>query len=728
MAAARCTTLLVLTALLLTNATAAAATSTLNFSRRSLIPVRIRFEESKRAHGGKLKLHEMTVSLCAFNWDDYRRDPTLTPMFRDLTVHSACGEKSGNVVGVTFGDLEAEYLGRGCAAATTAAPDASGCRPTGLIFHESRCGSTMATNMLAVASKSLVYSEPGFYDGLLRLLQSGAITREEYTHALRVLYAALARPIWAASNVFPIEGAGPDSIWRPRYMFVKLGYTAAPQIGMYQSAFPATPWVFMYRNGVEVIMSLLRNAPLVPAGGGGSPGDVIVDNAAVAALSTSPCLRERGTRRVSLFALKALGVAYGAATAKTPAETFCAVSVAELVSSALSHAREARAQALAPLWVLADLKTASSNAVASSASFTSAFDESRKWADGATVATVIRASAKLNQLLEVDAAHGALLDKATHRGIVNGIGQAVFVDYHGGAARNSSSEHNSERALSATLLALFQGHLAPTPGWLSSEDAATMLAWSTRYSKARGATMDGATGEVVGGRSRTRGAKPSLDSQGNYVADSDTKLRKAWPALREATAKYVSPLEVDLRWFNVREGGGLNELTAAAAAPAAAAAVEAVAELTGGSGDVLPTGSIDSKPWHRQLLGGAIPTEPNYREGGLKVAAGGWITDTDTVTQPLEGVGGGTRAGGGGAAPILTSLLPYYAVATTVILIFLVFGRGFGRLRRPASTGSGGSSSAGVSSSFSSSKSASCDYPETVHVTQGDSTANGKRW
>jgi hypothetical protein len=43
-----------------------------------------------------------------------------------------------------------------------------GCRPTGFIFHMSRCGSTLLSQMLAAALENIVLSEAGPIDDILR--------------------------------------------------------------------------------------------------------------------------------------------------------------------------------------------------------------------------------------------------------------------------------------------------------------------------------------------------------------------------------------------------------------------------------------------------------------------------------------------------------------------------------------------------------------------------------
>jgi len=106
-------------------------------------------------------------------------------------------------------------------------PDASA-PPAGLIFHVSRCGSTLAARMLSAAGLR-VLSEPPPLDVSI---QSGQTAR------IRSIAAAL--------------GAG-------RPYILKLDAWHIHALPLLREAFPDTPWIFLYRDPVEVLASHARS-------------------------------------------------------------------------------------------------------------------------------------------------------------------------------------------------------------------------------------------------------------------------------------------------------------------------------------------------------------------------------------------------------------------------------------------------------------------------------------
>jgi hypothetical protein len=113
-----------------------------------------------------------------------------------------------------------------------------GTRIDGLIFHMSRCGSTLVAQMLAAVPDNIVVSEAPVLDALIQHVASGAAP----SGAIAAMMAALTRDR---------SGAG-------RRRFIKLDswhIFALPQL---RGALPGVPWVFLYRNPVEVLVSHQR--------------------------------------------------------------------------------------------------------------------------------------------------------------------------------------------------------------------------------------------------------------------------------------------------------------------------------------------------------------------------------------------------------------------------------------------------------------------------------------
>jgi hypothetical protein len=121
-----------------------------------------------------------------------------------------------------------------------------GLRPAGLIFHMSRCGSTLVSQMLAALPHAVVLSEAGPVDSVIRADDSDpeacAHTRATW---LRWAVGALGQPRRAGD----------------RHLFVKLDAWHALDLAVVRRAFPGVPAVFLYRDPVEVMVSQLRREP-----------------------------------------------------------------------------------------------------------------------------------------------------------------------------------------------------------------------------------------------------------------------------------------------------------------------------------------------------------------------------------------------------------------------------------------------------------------------------------
>ena len=130
-------------------------------------------------------------------------------------------------------------------------PSQPGLRPTGFIFHMSRCGSTLISQMLARRPENLVLSEPSPVDMVLRAhFRNPAITEVQRIQWLQWLVAVLA---WRQQ---PEE----------RYFFIKFDCWHTLFLPLIQRAFPGVPWIFVYREPMEVMASHLghRGAQMIP--------------------------------------------------------------------------------------------------------------------------------------------------------------------------------------------------------------------------------------------------------------------------------------------------------------------------------------------------------------------------------------------------------------------------------------------------------------------------------
>jgi hypothetical protein len=113
--------------------------------------------------------------------------------------------------------------------------------PRGLIFHMSRCGSTLVAQMLAAAARNTVISEAPPLDAAVQLESVGA---------------AGGRGVLAAT-VAALGRRQPASDSR---LFLKHDSWHAMRLPLIRRTFPSTPWVFLYRDPVEVMVSQARHA------------------------------------------------------------------------------------------------------------------------------------------------------------------------------------------------------------------------------------------------------------------------------------------------------------------------------------------------------------------------------------------------------------------------------------------------------------------------------------
>ena len=112
--------------------------------------------------------------------------------------------------------------------------------PSGFIFHMSRCGSTLVAQMLAALPDSIAISEAPPLDAVVQLGRHFA--EDDAVRALRAIVAAFGR-----------KRAG-----RERRYVVKLDCWHTLALPLFRRAFPDVPWLFLYRDPVEVLVSQMR--------------------------------------------------------------------------------------------------------------------------------------------------------------------------------------------------------------------------------------------------------------------------------------------------------------------------------------------------------------------------------------------------------------------------------------------------------------------------------------
>ncbi len=112
-----------------------------------------------------------------------------------------------------------------------------GLAPSGFIFHWSRCGSTLVSQMLAALEHAIAISEARPIDAVLR----ADVPERDRVDWLQWMVNALAQPRH-----------------RERHFFVKFDSWHVLQLPLIQRAFPEVPWIFLYRDPIEIMVSQQR--------------------------------------------------------------------------------------------------------------------------------------------------------------------------------------------------------------------------------------------------------------------------------------------------------------------------------------------------------------------------------------------------------------------------------------------------------------------------------------
>jgi gluconate kinase len=118
-----------------------------------------------------------------------------------------------------------------------------GLYPSGFIFHMSRCGSTLVGQMLASLPDTVVISEAPPIDFVISAQFAGApVVTEERIRWLQALVSSL----------------GQRRKGNERHYFVKFDAWHMLHWPLIRRAFADVPWIFLYRDPVEVMVSQFR--------------------------------------------------------------------------------------------------------------------------------------------------------------------------------------------------------------------------------------------------------------------------------------------------------------------------------------------------------------------------------------------------------------------------------------------------------------------------------------
>ena len=125
---------------------------------------------------------------------------------------------------------------------------ASGDEPPlrGLIFHMSRCGSTLLAQMLGAIAGTVVTSEPEPLDAVLRWIASARPPAATASAAIRAMAAALGRRsgVFVDAHIIKLE------VWHTFFL---------PEL---RAALPDAAWAYLHRDPVEVLVSQMTQPSL----------------------------------------------------------------------------------------------------------------------------------------------------------------------------------------------------------------------------------------------------------------------------------------------------------------------------------------------------------------------------------------------------------------------------------------------------------------------------------
>jgi hypothetical protein len=121
--------------------------------------------------------------------------------------------------------------------------------PTGFIFHSSRCGSTLIANACRAVSNAIVLSEADAIDKLIARF----ITDAAEGGVKESLYSVFLRGV--------VHALGQRRTGAEQYLFIKFACCSFSQVERIRRVWPKVPWVFLYRDPVETIVSNVSEVP-----------------------------------------------------------------------------------------------------------------------------------------------------------------------------------------------------------------------------------------------------------------------------------------------------------------------------------------------------------------------------------------------------------------------------------------------------------------------------------
>jgi hypothetical protein len=226
--------------------------------------------------------YSVVASFCSIDWIAQQRNPSTVPMFKDLQKQSILCDST--LLRVDLWDMVQRARAFDASLFNQTNPLADVVKsvpPTGVVFHETRCGSTLTANALASFQplQTRVYSESPPPIAALKAASCTAYSDCQKLHLqlIRDVFYMMGR---RAVPVQTKEQSLSQSLQNlPLYTFYKFQSISVHSIHAFAQAFPNVPWVFLYRDSVEVMQSHWELPPgKQPWFTGGAGGPVCTRN------------------------------------------------------------------------------------------------------------------------------------------------------------------------------------------------------------------------------------------------------------------------------------------------------------------------------------------------------------------------------------------------------------------------------------------------------------------
>src|SRR5271170_1251849 len=167
----------------------------------------------------------------AVDWADLSEERFIEPFFDQTVARWASGPRARPLVRTGLETL-------------VALDSEPSLEPAGMIFHLSRCGSTLVSRLLGTLPGVIVLAEPSPLNALLGL-DPDRVDGATLVRLVRLLLRALGR-----------RRHGDE-----RHLVLKCTSWNIRRREILAAAFPETPWVWVQRDPTDVVASLLANPP-----------------------------------------------------------------------------------------------------------------------------------------------------------------------------------------------------------------------------------------------------------------------------------------------------------------------------------------------------------------------------------------------------------------------------------------------------------------------------------